>query len=153
MLSPNTSTILDKAVKFSISMHMYYNVRDCLDDNGQPVDITPREILNMFYDCETYIKAAESEIDFNLDGSNVFTGRFMLLNNRSESLLKDHKAELIKWASEYFPVESKERSPETNNFEFFAIVWLAYLKTNMEKVKEYYRNERVAISNKYLTNQ
>lgn len=153
MLSPNTSTILDEAVKFSISMHMYYNVRDCLNDNGEPVDITPRELLNMFCDCEAYIKAAETEIDFNLDGSNVFTGRYMLVNTTSDSLLKYHKDELIKWASELFPVESKQRSPETDDFEFFAIVWLAYLKTNMEKVKEFYMNERLAISNKYLINQ
>jgi hypothetical protein len=55
---------------------------------------------------------------------------------------------LISWASGYFPVVSKWGNAEKDP-EFCAVIWLAYLKNNLDKVKEYYINERLVICNKY----
>jgi hypothetical protein len=152
MLSSNASDALDIVVKHSIHLFMDENINDCLGDNGEIVDITYSEILDLFYDCELYLENAEKEVDFNLDGDNVITGRFTLWNPLSVKLLKPFKNELIGWASNFFPVVSRWGNAETKESEFCAIVWLAYLKNNLDKVKEYYINERFDICDNYDIN-
>ena len=138
---------LNIAVKQSIHLWMEENINDCLGNHGEVVDLTKHELLCMIQDCDHYINMAKIKVDVDLDGDNVFTGRYMLWNKPAYALLKPFKKELLEWASQHLEVD---KTSYIDVSEFLAVCWLAYLKTNMQKVNEYYNNECESIYKLYF---
>ena len=148
MLSPSTFKTLTNAVKQSIHIWMEENMfHDCLGKHGEIVDLTQQAITELFQDSEAYLDMAEKEVDYDLDGSNVFTGRYMLWNDVSKALLLPLKDELLEWAKDYVP----NRYDGTYKYsEFYAVCWLAYLKTNLKNIKQFYLNEKESVRKLYF---
>jgi hypothetical protein len=151
-LSPKLLNILDRTVETSIKIFFGIEIVNCLGDNELVVPETPSEIQSMFLDCELYLEQAKTKIDYNKSDENVFTGRYMLCNHVGTKRLNPHRKELIDWAEKYIPVENRRlnKDPYVDDAEFYAWVWLAYLRNYHTKVTDFFLNEKKYISVIYL---
>lgn len=151
-LSPTLLNILDRTVETSIKIFFGFEIVNCLGDNEMVVPETPSEIQSMFLDCENCLEQSKTKIDYNLDAENVFTGRYMLWNYVGTNRLKPHRKELIDWAVNYIPIENRRlnKDPYVDDDEFYAWVWLSYLRNYHSKVTEFFLNEKKYISVIYL---
>lgn len=151
MLTSKTLETLTFAVKQSIHRFMEENMfQNCLGKDGEIIESTQQEIVGFFYDCEAYLNMAEIEIEYDLDGDDVFTGRYMLWNPISKALLNPLKHELLEWANEIVPIEHRNFDESIDDSDFFALCWLAYLKSNYKNVSQYYLNEKESIRKLYF---
>ncbi len=149
VLNPSTFKILTNAVKQSIHIWMKENVyHGCLGNHGEIVDVTVQEISRLFQDCQAYLDEAAEDINYHLDGDNVITGRYMLWNRPARALLHPLKDELLQWANHY--VQVKDKVVLNEEMEFYAVCWLAYLKTNLKNVKQFYLNEKESVRKLYF---
>ena len=163
-LPENLMTMLEHVVNASIRQYLNSNVRSCLSTDNNNHILTNEEIYEIqmiFADCEAELLKVENEgVCVTMDGDNVLTGRYTVWSlmekfrlTPTETVFHENRQLLIEWAQQHIefpygnPLDQEFNQPI--RMEVLALVWLAFLETNLNFVREKYEVNKIDILARY----